>query len=176
MRQGLLFNGPGGEPESFSEKTGAKDIRGTYGLIGREIVEWLTHIQHTPGKTVWVVGGLDRKLDDANRPIWTLQIEGAQAGHKLPGIFDQVIVMTDEPGYRAFVCQFKDPWGFKVAKDRSGRLEMIEKPHLGELMEKIAGPVKPAAERLNYDMPGEQEAEPDVAAFHDDQPNDDIPF
>ena len=181
----LSFQWAGGEPESFSDKTGAKDIRGTYGLIGRELIEWLTHIQHTPNKTVWVVGGLDRKLDDANRPVWTLQIEGAQAGLKLPGIFDQIICMVELPGeagttYRAFVNHLVNPWGYP-AKDRSGRLEMIEKPHLGDLMDKIAGPVKPAAERLNYSMPGAEapaqpEPTPDIATLHSDNPDDDIPF
>lgn len=162
------FQWAGGEPESFSEKTGGKDIRGTYGLIGREIVEWLTHIQHTPKKSVWVVGGLDQKTDDANRPLWTLQIEGQQAGLKLRGIFDEIICMVELPGengttYRAFVNHLVNPWGFP-AKDRSGRLELIEKPHLGELMDKITGPVRPAAERLDYTMPTAEATAPEAGA------------
>lgn len=174
----LCFQWAGGEPESVSEKTGAKDIRGTYGLIGRELTEWLTHIQHTPDKSVWVVGGLDLKLDAANRPVWTLQIEGAQAGLKLLGIFDEIITMIDIDGYRSFVCQTQNP-GPYPAKDRSGRLEMVEKPHLGELIEKIAGPVKPVAERLFYVMPTDEQApKPDNAepAQPSAMEGDDIPF
>ena len=58
----------------------------------------------------------------------------------------------DGEPYRAFVCQTINPYGYP-AKDRSGRLEMIEEPHLGRLMEKIGGPVKPASERLEFGRP-----------------------
>jgi hypothetical protein len=72
------------------------------------------------------------------------QIEGAKAGNELPGIFDEIISMValkDDSGnpYRAFVTHQVNPWGYP-AKDRSGRLDMVEEPHLGRLMEKINGP------------------------------------
>jgi hypothetical protein len=38
--------------------------------------------------------------------------------------------------YRAFICQQQNPWGYP-AKDRSGRLELIEAPDLGAVMRKI---------------------------------------
>lgn len=80
------------------------------------------------------------------------QIDGSKTGLELPGIVDQVIAMTDipDPGgqpQRAFVCQTLNPWGYP-AKDRSGRLDMVEPPHLGRLMEKIQHPAAPASERL----------------------------
>ena len=53
---------------------------------------------------------------------------------------------------RAFVCHTLNTWGYP-AKDRSGRLDAIEEPHLGRLMEKIAGPAKPANERLDFARP-----------------------
>ncbi len=40
--------------------------------------------------------------------------------------------------YRAFVCQQLNEWGYP-AGDRSGRLDMIEEPHLGKLLAKIKG-------------------------------------
>ena len=146
-----------GQPEAFSEKTGAKDTRGAYGRIGREIVEWLTHIQHTEGKIVWVVGGLDPN-DDFSNP-WKLQIEGAQGANKLPGIFDEIISMVMMPAedggksYRAFVTSLENPWKYP-AKDRSGCLEMIEPPHLGMLIKKIeAGKRLIQPESYNYTIP-----------------------
>ncbi len=148
-----------GQPEAVSEKTGAKDVRGTYGLIGRDIVEWLTHIQHTRGKIVWAVGGLDA-TDDFSNP-WKPQIEGAQAANKLPGIFDQVISMVMMPGetepYRAFVTSLVNPWKYP-AKDRSGCLEMVEPPHLGNIIAKIeAGKRLIKPEEYTYTIPkGEQ--------------------
>ncbi|MFP5213958.1 MAG: ATP-binding protein [Acidobacteriota bacterium] len=146
-----------GQPGSFSEKTGKQDTRGTYRIIGQEIVSWLTRIQHTKGKSIWVVGGLDEIKDEFNRPYWSPQIEGSKAGRELLGIFDQVVSMVNLPSeegqpYRAFVCHQTNPWGFP-AGDRSGRLDLVEKPHLGELMDKISGPVRPASERLTYQMP-----------------------
>ncbi len=153
----LCFQWCRGQPEAFSEKTGKPDIRGAYGLHGREMIGWLTHLQHTRGKNIIFVGVLDEKLDDFNRKVFIPQIEGAKTGLELPGIVDEVITMAeikadDGQLHRAFVCQTLNPWGFP-AKDRSGRLDLIEAPHLGQLMAKISGPAKPVAERLAFDRP-----------------------
>lgn len=150
----LCFQWCRGQPEAVSDKTGKPDIRGAYGLHGREMIGWLTHLQHTRCSHVWFVGILDEKLDDFNRKIFVPQIDGSKTGLELPGIVDQVIAMADIAGengerQRAFVCQTLNPLGFP-AKDRSGRLDMVEPPHLGRLMEKIQSPVRPAAERLTF--------------------------
>nr|CRH06067.1 Conserved protein of unknown function [Candidatus Magnetococcus massalia] len=153
----LCFQWCKGQPQAFSEKSGKPDIRGAYGLHGQEMIAWITHLQHTRGKNVWFVGILDEKTDDFNRRYYTPQIEGSKTGLELPGIVDQVISMVEvkpEEGssYRALVCQALNPWGYP-AKDRSGRLSMVEEPHLGRLMEKIHQPGKPAAERLSFERP-----------------------
>ena len=49
--------------------------------------------------------------------------------------------------------------GSYPAKDRSGRLDMIEEPHLGRLMAKIRGPVKPAHERMEFGRPASRDAD-----------------
>lgn len=153
----LCFQWCKGQPEALSEKTGKPDVRGAYGLHGREMIGWLTHLQHTRAKSVWFVGILDEKLDDFNRRFFSAQIDGSKTGNELPGIVDQVITMAemkadDGSAYRAFVCQTLNPWGYP-AKDRSGRLDLVEEPHLGRLMEKIRGPVRPASERLEFRSP-----------------------
>jgi hypothetical protein len=150
----LCFQWCRGQPEATSEKTGKPDVRGAYGLHGREMIAWLTHLQHTRGKHVWLVGILDEKLDDFNRKVFQPQIDGSKTGLELPGIVDQVIAMADVPDaagqpQRTFVCQTLNSWGYP-AKDRSGRLGMLEPPHLGRLMEKIQSPGRPAPERLTY--------------------------
>ena len=137
----LCFQWAKGQPQSFSEKTGKPNMLGTYGLHGQEMIGWLTQLQHTKGKNIWFVGLLDKKVDDFNRVQWVPQIEGAKTGLELPGIVDEVISMVemakdDGETYRAFVCQTPNTWGYP-AGDRSGTLNQIEKPHLGELMEKI---------------------------------------
>jgi hypothetical protein len=76
------------------------------------------------------------------------------------------IAEGDGEPYRAFVCQTLNPYGFP-AKDRSGRLDVIEEPHLGRLMEKISGPVKPANERLEFSRP--QPSAADNPTTNDDE-------
>lgn len=142
------------QPESFSERTGKPDTRGTYGLLGREMVAWLKQFQHAPRVNVWLVGLLNEVKDDFGRITFAMQVEGSKTALEAPGITDQVISMVSmqpeegEP-YRAFVTHAVNPWNYP-AKDRSGRLALIEEPHLGKLMEKISAPAKPAAERLSY--------------------------
>jgi hypothetical protein len=128
------------QPESLSEKTGKPDTRGAYGLLGREMIRWLTHLQHSP-LSIIVVGILDQDVDDLKRISWSPQVEGSKTGRELPGIFDQVMTLQtfkteDGKLYRALVCQQHNEWGYP-AKDRSGRLELLEAPDLGAIIKKI---------------------------------------
>lgn len=141
------------QPQALSEKTGKPDNRGAYGLLGQEMVQLLTQAQHIPDKSVIVVGILDTTMDDFKRPVFEPQIEGGKAGRELPGIFDQIItgglfdVSSGAPVLdmikgteRGFVCQMANGFGLP-AKDRSGRLAMVEAPDLGALLRKIqSGP------------------------------------
>lgn len=137
------------QPEAFSEKTGKPDIRGAYGLLGREVIQALKHLQHAPGKTVIFVGVLERVTDEFNVATWQPQMEGSKAGRELPGIVDQVIsmhlfsrdatgayVLDEKAEERRLVCRAGNPYGLP-AKDRSGRLDMTEPPDLGALLAKI---------------------------------------
>ncbi len=136
-------------PEAFSDKTGKPDTRGAYGLLAREVIGLLKHLQHAPGKTVIFVGILERVTDEFNRTTWQPQMEGGKAGRELPGIVDQVITMSlfarDGDGWRhepergedrRLVCRAGNPFGLP-AKDRSGRLDITEPPDLGALLSKI---------------------------------------
>lgn len=133
------------QPAAMSEKTGKPDTRSAYGLLGQEMIRWLTQLQHIKGKSVIVVGILDKHVDDLKRVTFEPQIEGSKAGRELPGIFDQVLTLQnfttpDGQPYRAFVCHQGNQFGFP-AKDRSGRLEAMEPPDLGALIRKIrSGP------------------------------------
>ncbi|WP_412057308.1 ATP-binding protein [Bartonella sp. DGB2] len=156
----LCFNWCKGQPQAFSDKTGKPDTRGAYGLHGQEMIAWLTHLQHTRGKNIWFVGILDEKTDDFNRRFYQPQIEGSKTALELPGVVDQVITMSEMTSpegksSRAFICHTINEAGYP-AKDRSGRLDLMEEPHLGRLMQKIVGKAKPAAERLTFSI--EQEA------------------
>lgn len=134
-----------GQPQALSDRSGKPDLRAAYGLLGQEIIGWVTHLQHVPDKNVWLVGILDRKIDDFNRPYLALQIEGAKTSLELPGVVDELITLAelrgpDDKPYRSFICTTLNPLGVP-AKDRSGRLATIEEAHLGRLMAKIRRPM-----------------------------------
>ena len=158
-----------GQPQAMSDRSGKTDMRGAYGLLGQEMIGWLTHLQHTPDKNVWLVGLLDKRLDDFNRPFFSLQIEGAKTGLELPGIVDEILTLADirpaeSAPYRAFVCTTLNDFGFP-AKDRSGRLASVEPAHLGRLMEKIRGPLADSSvARLNFELPAAVSNTPNTGA------------
>lgn len=134
-----------GQPEAFNAQ-GKADTRGAYGLLGGEIVDWITHLQHIPDKSVVIVGGLEEKTDEYGRKTYLPLIEGSKAGKELPYIFDEVFTLTsltDDNGqkYRAFICHQINEWGFP-AKDRSGALNLVEEPNLGKLLDKISKGVR----------------------------------
>jgi hypothetical protein len=136
-------------PEAFSDKTGKPDIRGAYGLMAREVIALLKHLQHAPGKTTIMVGILERVTDEFGRVTWQPQMEGGKAGRELPGIVDQVVSMAlfsadseawrhdpDHGDARRLVCRAANPFSLP-AKDRSGRLDVTEPADLGALLRKI---------------------------------------
>jgi len=137
------------QPEAFSERTGKPDLRGAYGLLAREVIGALKHLQRAPDKTVIFVGLLEKATDDFSQGLWVPQMEGSKTGRELPGIVDQVISMMtfsrdgegglvlDERGEeRRFICRKINPW-LVPAKDRSGRLDLTEPADLGALLRKI---------------------------------------
>lgn len=136
------------QPEAISEKTGKPDTRGAYGLLGKEMIRWLTILQHAPVSVI-VVGILDEVKDDLGRLSYAPQIEGSAAGRALPGIFDTIVTLSRfnvlEGGgmehamasgkHRALVCD-ANPWGLP-GKNRSGNLDVLEPPNLGDLIKKM---------------------------------------
>jgi len=143
----LSFRWAEQQPEAFSERSGKKDIRGAYGLHGREMVMWLNQLQHARAKHIVFVGILEYVTDEFNKGTWQLQAEGAKAGRELPGIVDEIVTMQwidygdKKPPQRAFVCTSPNPWNYP-AKDRSGKLWQLEEPHLGKLLSKLTTNLK----------------------------------
>jgi AAA domain len=140
----LCFTWAEQQPEAFTDR-GRKDLRAVYGLHARSMLGWLNQLQHARGRSVILVAVLEKSVDDLNVTTWQLQLEGAKTGRELPAIVDEICTMNwinfgdGKPPARAFVCTNPNPWGFP-AKDRSGRLEPIEPPNLGALIEKLTGP------------------------------------
>jgi hypothetical protein len=140
----LSFRWAEQQPEAFSERSGKKDVRGAYGLHAREMIAWLNQLQHIRGMNVIFVGILEKIVDDFNVATWQPQMEGAKTGRELPGIVDQIVTMDlidfgDGTPARVFICTSPNPWHYP-AKDRAGRLDQIEEPHLGKLISKLVDP------------------------------------
>jgi len=136
-------------PEAFSDKTGKPDTRGAYGLMAREVIGLLKHLQHAPGKTTIMIGILEKITDEFGKATWQPQMEGGKAGRELPGIVDQVITMSlftrdgdvwrhdpEKGTERRLVCRSGNSFALP-AKDRSGRLDETEPPDLAALLRKI---------------------------------------
>ena len=139
----LCFTWAEQQPEAFTDR-GRKDLRAIYGLHARSMIGWLNQLQHARERTVIFTAVLERNTDELNISTWQPQIEGSKTGRELPAIVDEIITMTwvdfgDRKPVRAFVCTNPNPWGYP-AKDRSGRLEQLEPPNLGALLEKLTGP------------------------------------
>ena len=162
----LCFSWCKTQPEAFSDKKvdengkPVPDGRGAYGLLGQEMVGAngiFNQLKHCPDLNLIFVGLLDQVKDDYGRVEWKAQVEGGKTKLELNGIFDQIVSMVnlkhEGTDYRAFVCQQLNEWGYP-AGDRSGRLDVIEEPHLGKLLEKVTGGKRDA--QLTYDVPSTQ--------------------
>jgi hypothetical protein len=128
------------QPEAFNAY-GKKDMRAMYGLVARELIAWTQQLQHTRSPTIILVAILEKVTDDYGVSSWRIQLEGQRTNRELPGILDEILAMDwittkDGKTIRAFICQSNNTWGYP-AKDRSGKLSLIEEPHLGRLLEKL---------------------------------------
>jgi hypothetical protein len=137
----LCFAWASQQPEAFSERSGKRDLRSAYGLHAREMCAWLLHLQQARPVNIVFIGILETVIDDFNRTEHRLQMEGSRTSRELPAIVDQIITMHwvdfgDGKLTRAFICTSPNPWQYP-AKDRSGRLDQIEEPHLGKLFDKL---------------------------------------
>ena len=165
----LCFSWCKSQPEAFSDKkkdpkTGlaAYNGLGAYGLLGQQMVGadgFFNQLKHTPDKNLIFVGLLDKITDEYGHSEWKTQVEGSKTKLELAGIFDQIISFVDmdfdNVKHRVFVCQQQNPEGYP-AGDRSGRLNMIEEPHMGKLLEKI----KAGSRTTQYDHSLPAPAEP----------------
>jgi energy-coupling factor transporter ATP-binding protein EcfA2 len=139
----LCFTWAEQQPEATTDR-GRRDLRAIYGVHARSMICWLNQLQHARARNVIFVAVLERSVDDLNIASWQAQIEGSKTGRELPAIVDEIITMQwidfgDRKPVRAFVCTNPNPWRYP-AKDRSGRLDQLEPPNLGALIEKLTGP------------------------------------
>ena len=78
------------QPESFNAY-GKKDLRGTYGLVGRELIAWTQQLQHTRSRTILLTAILENITDE----YWRLQLANSIGGparksRTSTGILDEI--------------------------------------------------------------------------------------
>jgi hypothetical protein len=151
----LCFRWASAQPEAFSERTGRPDLRGAYGLHAREFLLALHHLQGARTLNIILIGALESVVDEYGQLKHRLQAEGQRVPREIAGIVDVVLTMhwlefvDGKPAQRGFVCSSPNPWQYP-AKDRSGKLEMIEPPDLGALIRKVV------PQRANHSAAGAQ--------------------
>jgi len=79
--------------------------------------------------------------DEMNRRFTGPLMSGSSVKELLSSLFDEVLYMVSLPDsegkeHRAFITQ---PWTQYPGKDRSGKLALVEQPHLGVIAQKILG-------------------------------------
>jgi hypothetical protein len=138
----LCFRFASAQPEAFSERTGKPDTRGAYGLHAREFLLALHHLQSARKLNIILIGALESAANDYGQLEHRLQAEGQRVPREIAGIVDIVITYAwldfadTKPPQRGFVCTSPNPWRYP-AKDRSGKLAMLEPPDLGALIRKV---------------------------------------
>jgi phage nucleotide-binding protein len=122
-----------------SEKAKTKDPRQAYGVMQDQMAAMIRAFRDLP-KFVYFSAKLEKSQDEMGRLLYSPSMPGNKTGQALPYFFDEVLALRCEPSdegvVRALLCQ---PDGMWQAKDRSGKLETWEEPHLGKILEKIGG-------------------------------------
>ena len=121
-------------------KAQVKDARQAYGELLEQMMTTVRAFRDLPGKHVFMTAQSVTEKDDTTGIVKTFPaMPGKKLGPKLPYHFDEVFQMcmgrdNDGKDYRYLKTQ---PDYNSVAKDRSGKLDALEQPHLGNIFAKI---------------------------------------
>ena len=124
-----------------NEKLREKDGRKAYGNMNEKIIALVKLFRDIPDRNIYMSAKMDRMEDDINQVVYAPSLPGKKAQQDLPYYFDEVFALRverDSEGvpHRMILTQ---PDGRYTAKDRSGKLDMWEKPDLGAIIRKIKG-------------------------------------
>jgi hypothetical protein len=126
----------------YPNKADSFNLWGEYNDLMTILIKGFRDLQHY--SVVFTCISVVEK-DEINRRFYAPAVAGTQLQGRLTSFFDECLYMVtqkteDGTEYRAFVTQ---PWERYPGKDRSGKLELIEKPDLAYVKSKI----------LNGDVP-----------------------
>lgn len=123
------------------ERKNTKDTRQAYGAMQEQMSDIIRSFRDLPGRNVYFSAKCEKSQDETGRMLYAPSMPGNKTGQQLPYFFDEVLALRiekDSEGntQRALMCDSDGLW---QAKDRSGKLEAWEAPHLGAVIDKIKG-------------------------------------
>ena len=124
------------------ERKQTKDPRQAYGAMQEQMTDLIRSFRDIPNKHVYMSAKLDKSQDEMGRMLYAPSMPGNKTGQLLPYFFDEVLALRVEKNgegeiTRALMCDSDGLW---LAKDRSGKLDPWEAPHLGHIIKKIGTP------------------------------------
>lgn len=123
-------------------KAGTKDPRQAYGEMADRTLEYFRKFRDLNLYHCYMSAQQEQRADGADGIArYTVSMPGKQVGPKVPYMFDEVFhlgISKTQDG-RKFRYLRTDQDLQYVAKDRSGRLDELEEPHLGKIIAKITG-------------------------------------
>lgn len=123
-------------------KRQVKDPRQAYGELIEKMESLVRSFRDLPGKHVYMAAKMEPMKDELTGVVrFGPSMPGAKLGPKFPYFFDEVFrlaVNKDPQGNSYRYLQTQPDLQF-VAKDRSGALASIERPHLSYCFSKILG-------------------------------------
>lgn len=126
-----------------AEKRIEKDPRRAYGSMSEQMVEMVKAFRDLPGRNVYVSAKLDKVKDEVVGGLfYGPSAPGQQLGKALPYLFDEVFCLRVERDAEGNLTRWLQTQGDnqRIAKDRSGALEMYETPDLAAIADKIFQP------------------------------------
>lgn len=119
-----------------------KDPRKAYGELLDSMLELIKKFRDIPGKHVYMSAKLARDKDEVTgQTLYGPGMPGAKLGPAIPYLFDEVFryqVMLQGEGTKTRSLLTERDISSE-AKDRSGKLDAYEFPHLGYVINKIKG-------------------------------------
>jgi len=129
-----------GEVVLSAEKKESKDPRQAYGEMQDQVSSIIRNFRDIPGKHVYMTAKLEKAKDEQGRLLYYPSMPGNKSSQGLPYFFDEVLafrVEKNENSVNRMLLTESD--GLWTAKDRSGKLNTWEPPHLGNIINKIQG-------------------------------------
>ena len=124
-------------------KRSVKDPRQAYGELIEKMQTLVRAFRDIPGLNVYMSAKMSRNKDELTGvTAYGPAMPGAKLGPELPYFFDEVFKMAvgkDQNTQADFRYLLTKPDMSNVCKDRSGALDQMEMPHLGQIINKIKG-------------------------------------